>query len=56
MNIDTDLRLAFTGHVRQFLTESPDVFDPRKILSAAIEGMKDVVKSKIELFGSGGKA
>jgi fructose-bisphosphate aldolase class II len=56
VNIDTDLRLAFTGRVRQFLTESPEVFDPRKILGAAIEGMKDVVKSKIELFGSGGKA
>ena len=56
MNIDTDLRLAFTGRVRQFLAESPEVFDPRKILAAAIDGMKDVVRSKIELFGSGGKA
>jgi fructose-bisphosphate aldolase class II len=56
VNIDTDLRLAFTGRVRQFLAESPDVFDPRKILNAAIEGMRDLVKSKIELFGSGGKA
>lgn len=56
VNIDTDLRLAFTGRVRQFLAESPDVFDPRKILGAAIEGMKEVVKSKIELFRSGGKA
>jgi fructose-bisphosphate aldolase class II len=56
VNIDTDLRLAFTGRVRQLLAESPEVFDPRKILGAAIEGMKDVIKSKIELFGSGGKA
>ncbi len=56
VNIDTDLRLAFTGRVREFLAESPEVFDPRKILSAAIEGMKDVIKSKIELFGSSGKA
>jgi len=42
--------------LREFRTESPEVGDPRKILGAAIEGMKDVVKSKIELFGSGGKA
>ncbi len=56
VNIDTDLRLAFTGRVREFLAESPEVFDPRKILSAAIEGMKDVIRSKIELFGSSGKA
>jgi fructose-bisphosphate aldolase class II len=56
VNIDTDLRLAFTGRVREFLAESPEVFDPRKILSAAIEGIKDVIRSKIELFGSSGKA
>jgi fructose-bisphosphate aldolase class II len=56
VNIDTDLRLAFTGRVREILAESPEVFDPRKILGAAIEGMKDVIRSKIELFGSGGKA
>jgi fructose-bisphosphate aldolase class II len=56
VNIDTDLRLAFTGRVREILAESPEVFDPRKILGAAIEGMKDVIKSKIELFGSGDKA
>ena len=56
VNIDTDLRLAFTGRARQFLAESPEVFDPRKILSAAIAGMKDVIRSKIELFGSSGKA
>ncbi|MFH1865544.1 MAG: class II fructose-1,6-bisphosphate aldolase [Candidatus Eisenbacteria bacterium] len=55
VNIDTDLRLAFTGRVRQVLAESPEVFDPRKIMSAAIDGMKDVIRSKIELFGSGGK-
>ena len=55
VNIDTDLRLAFTGRVRELLAESPEVFDPRKILGAAIAGMKDVIKSKIELFGSGNR-
>ena len=56
VNIDTDLRLAFTGHVRRVLSESPDVFDPRKILNAAREGMKEVVKGKMRLFGSSGRA
>ncbi len=55
VNIDTDLRLAFTARVRQVLAETPEVFDPRKILAAAREGMKEVVKSKMELFGSTGK-
>ncbi len=56
VNIDTDLRLAFTGYARQILAENPEVFDPRKILGATREGMKELVKSKIELFGSAGKA
>jgi fructose-bisphosphate aldolase class II len=32
INIDTDLRLAFTATVREVLTNSPKEFDPRKIL------------------------
>lgn len=55
INIDTDLRLAFTARVREFLAESPDVFDPRKILAAARSGMKDVVRGKMQLFGSAGR-
>lgn len=56
VNIDTDLRLAFTGRVRQVLADNPEVFDPRKILGAAREGMKEVVASKIRLFGSANRA
>lgn len=56
INIDTDLRLAFTGGVRQLLTESPEVFDPRKIIGEGRKAIKEVVKRKIRLFGSEGKA
>lgn len=56
INIDTDLRLAFTGAVRQILADSPEVFDPRQILGEAREAIKQVVKSKMEAFGSAGKA
>ena len=56
INIDTDLRLAFTATIREFLATSPKVFDPRKILGSAKEAMKKVVKSKMRLFGSSGKA
>jgi len=56
INIDTDLRLAFTATVREVLTNSPKEFDPRKILGPAKEAMKEVVKSKMHLFGSSGKA
>ena len=33
INIDTDLRLAMTAAVRQYLAENPSVFDPRKYLA-----------------------
>ena len=56
INIDTDLRLAFTATIREFLANSPKEFDPRKILGPAKEAMKEVVKGKMRLFRSLGKA
>jgi fructose-bisphosphate aldolase class II len=56
INIDTDLRLAFTATIREVLANSPKEFDPRKILGPAREAMKEVVKGKMRLFGSSGKA
>jgi fructose-bisphosphate aldolase class II len=56
INIDTDLRLAFTATVREVLANSPKEFDPRKILGPAKEAMKEVVRGKMRLFGSSGKA
>jgi len=56
INIDTDLRLAFTGTIREVLANSPKEFDPRKILGPAKEAIKEVVKGKMRLFGSSGKA
>ena len=56
INIDTDLRLAFTATVREVLTNSPKEFDPRKILGPAKAAMKEVAKGKMHLFGSSGKA
>ncbi len=55
VNIDTDLRLAFMSHIRQFLTENPSVFDPRKILKPAKEAIKEQMRNKIALFGCEGK-
>ena len=56
INIDTDLRLAFTAAVREVLATKPAQFDPRKILGPAREAMKEVVREKVCLFGSAGKA
>jgi len=56
INIDTDLRLAFTATIREVLANSPKEFDPRKILGPAKEAMREVVRGKMRLFGSSGKA
>ncbi|MFO7915528.1 MAG: class II fructose-1,6-bisphosphate aldolase [Candidatus Krumholzibacteriales bacterium] len=55
VNIDTDMRIVFTAFMRKKLAESPEVFDPRKYLGAGRDGIREVVKTKIELFGSKGK-
>jgi fructose-bisphosphate aldolase class II len=55
INIDTDLRLAFTATVREVLTNSPKEFDPRKIMGPAKNAMKEVIKGKMQLFGSSEK-
>ena len=56
INIDTDLRLAFTAGVRQHLKTLPEHFDPRDYLGNAITNISDVVEKKIKLFGSAKRA
>lgn len=56
INIDSDLRIAFTAAVRETLLSDKKAFDPRKILGPARKLMTEVVKHKMELFGSVGKA
>lgn len=56
INIDTDVRLAFRDGVKSVITNSPEVYDPRKICKPAKEAMKAVVKSKIKWFKSSNKA
>jgi fructose-bisphosphate aldolase class II len=56
INVDTDLRIAMTGAIRQVFAESPSEFDPRKYLGPAREAVKQVVKGKVKLFGCAGKA
>jgi fructose-bisphosphate aldolase class II len=55
VNIDTDIRLAFTAGIREFLYENPNVFDPRKIISAAKREIREVIASKIKILDSDGK-
>ena len=57
INVDTDLRLAFTGEIRKCLAENPEAFDPRKYLTPAREKITEIVEHKIKnVFGSTNKA
>ena len=56
INVDTDLRLAFTGAIRKHFAENPAHFDPRQYLGPARAAVKEVVKQKIQIFGTNGKA
>ena len=57
INIDSDLRLAMTGTIRQFFNDHPDKFDPREYLKPARANIKEMVKHKlIHVLGCDGKA
>ena len=57
INIDSDLRLAFTAGVREYLTANPSHFDPRQYLTPAGQNIKDLVRHKIlDVLGSANKA
>ena len=57
INIDSDIRLAFTAGIRRVMTAEPSVFDPRGYLKVAREEVKKMVSHKIvNVLGSNGKA
>ncbi len=57
INIDSDIRLAMTATIRQYMAEHPDHFDPRQYLKPARQAVKDMVAHKIQnVLGSAGKA
>lgn len=55
ININTELQIVWTEAVRKFLLDNSEVFDPRKIIGAGKEAMKNKIKEKITLFGSSNK-
>ncbi|MCL2177741.1 MAG: ketose-bisphosphate aldolase [Firmicutes bacterium] len=56
INIDSDLRMAFTAGIREFTAQNPSNFDPRSYLKHAREYVKELVKDKIlNVLGSDNK-
>ena len=56
INIDTELRMAFSQALRDFLASDEREVDPRKILTPAIAAVQKVAEEKFEEFGAAGQA
>lgn len=52
INVDTDLRLAFTYGIRKSLIDQPNNFDPRKYLTSGINEVKKQVKNIFSLMNN----
>jgi fructose-bisphosphate aldolase class II len=56
INVNTECQLVFAEATRKYVEEGKDLigkgFDPRKLLAPGTQAIKDVVKVKMELFGS----
>ncbi len=60
INVNTECQLSFQEATRKYIEEGKDLtgkgFDPRKLLAPGTDAIKATVKTKMELFGSVGKA
>ena len=57
INIDSDLRLAMTAAIRQYMNENPSHFDPRQYLAPARKAIQGMVAHKIlNVLGCNDKA
>ncbi|MBU4339208.1 class II fructose-bisphosphate aldolase [Patescibacteria group bacterium] len=55
-HIDTEIRVAFSSAIKEYLGKNPAEYDPRKILAFARERTQKAVEKKMEVFGSAGMA
>ena len=56
INVATALNMALVQGISEAIKKNPDEVDPRKIIGKGKERLKEVVREKIRLFGSNGKA
>lgn len=56
VNIDTNIREAFVGEMRRRMEQNPNEIDPRKLLGPARDAVVAIIREKIRVFGSSGKA
>ena len=56
VNFATELRIAFSDGIKEYLQANPDTFDPKKYCAAGSAKVTELVKAKIRVCGSEGKA
>lgn len=56
ININSDMRVAFRNTLEKVLDEHPDEFAVVKLMDEVISAVQGVVESKMDAFGSAGKA
>ena len=60
INVNTECQLYFQEATRKYIEAGTDLegkgFDPRKLLAPGTEAIKEIVRIKMEMFGSVGKA
>jgi len=52
VNVNTELRIAYTEALRKSLQDNPDQTTPYKIMPSVVEAVQKVVEEKIKLLGS----
>ncbi len=56
VNFATELRIAYSNGVKEYLKGDPEVFDPKKYGKVGMANVTELVKQKIMVCGSDGKA
>ena len=56
INVNTELRLAYSKTLREFIQNNQDQTTPYKIMPSVVDAVQKVVEDKIKLFGSENKA
>lgn len=51
VNFATELRIAYTDGVKEFLAANPDAFDPKKYGKVAMEHVKTIVETRMKMCG-----
>ena len=52
VNVATDLKIPFSGALKEYFNEHPEANDPRKYMTPGKEAMKKIVEHKIQVCGS----